>query len=649
MSATVFVVFCMDTEGPCADPSRPDLLASWPLVDRAMDRLFDERFRTRRPDSFGGSFKIGWFFLTWTGFTTNPRGRDFGYHRIRDHYLDRWGAQLATNGDEHCWHYHHPAASGIGNEWGLDWRAPREYETIMSRQILDRAWFPSCYRAGGTIMDAQSSRWVDSWFPVDYSNRAPVQVGNLVDWSTGVADWSLYHPDVEDFRRAGAGRRLMARTLDLDTSVYRMSDAEVDLAFGRAAAGRSAVLACFDHDYRDIADRVDDYRARVEHASERFGVPWRYCGPVEAVRRYVEAPPVRALALEAVWRGSSMWIWSNQPLYQGVPWLAVETADGSALHVKEGLIRVDATRWRWDPPHDLDWVTAGIGGSTGTGESAVVHCAPGDTSPRGFLERVTTADPLHPRSIWAHSKLFPRLVQARTSGAAPEMDSVAQAVAWLSPRVRAGMRVLDAGCAGGHAARSLTPLGLDYYGIDTAARAIEIGRAMLASSGVSADRLRTLSIEDLPLDERYEVVLCLNTLMYCPDFRQPLEALARASDRWLVIRSGFAGQAQRRYLPDVLLEPGFQAMRAYFNIYPRDEVQAFLEAEGFRVEWHEDWRQQNRFGGRPEVVGGIPLPYELLCAERIRPRPTEDAILGETFTTAAARAWRERGDKGPTA
>jgi hypothetical protein len=57
-------------------------------------------------------------------------------------------------------------------------------------------------------------------------------------------------------------------------------------------------------------------------------------------------------------------------------------------------------------------------------------------------------------------------------------------------------------------------------------------------------------------------------------------------------------------------------MRAYFSIFSRGEVEAFLGAEGFNVEWLPDRRQQERFGGEPEVVGGIPLPYEFLLAER---------------------------------
>ena len=98
----VYIVFCMDTEGPCDDPDNDSLLKTWKDVDHAMDKLFDRKFRFKYKDSMGNGLKIGWFFLTWTGFKTNPRGRDFGYHKVRDHYSERWGKLMDDYGDEEC-------------------------------------------------------------------------------------------------------------------------------------------------------------------------------------------------------------------------------------------------------------------------------------------------------------------------------------------------------------------------------------------------------------------------------------------------------------------------------------------------------------------------------------------------------------------
>jgi hypothetical protein len=643
MSGTVHVVVCMDTEGPCADPENPELLATWDAVDAAMDKLFDPAFRERHRDPTGGSLRLGWFFLTWTGFASNPRGRDFGYHAIRDHYLDRWGDALAAYGDEQCWHYHQPAASGVGNEWGLEWAASREYERIVSRQVLERSWFPSCFRAGGTIMSPESSRWVDAWFPVDYSNRAPLDVPGLVDWSAGVAEWRLYHPDPEDFRQPGSGRRRMARCLDLVTGLHRFSEKDVEAAFARAASGQAAILSCFDHDYRDIEGRLDALVAQVRAVAARHpDVRWRFAGPVEAVRSYLDVPQPLPLELDAFVLDGVVHIRSSEPLHQSIPWLAVD-AGGDVSHVEDDVVRLDPTRWCWTPPAGLAWERLGVGGSTDLGAEAAIVIGPGDGPGALFLRTPTSLDPVQPRSIWHHSKYYVELSVSRASGEAEEMDSVRQAVGLLATRLEPGMSILDVGSAAGHLDRSVAPLGLVYHGIDPSERAIEIGRAFGARRGVEAARLRALSVDRLPPGEIYDAVVSLSVLQYLPAFQQPLEAMARAARRLLIVRASFDDRAETRFLPDALLEPGFETMRAYFNVYARDEVEAFLAAEGFSVSWEADRRQQERFGGRPEVVGGVEIPYEFMIAERVAPPPGRDALLGAELEAIAKEWQRSRG------
>jgi hypothetical protein len=36
---------------------------------------------------------------------------------------------------------------------GLDWTLGDEHDAILSRQVLERKWFPVASHAGGTIMD----------------------------------------------------------------------------------------------------------------------------------------------------------------------------------------------------------------------------------------------------------------------------------------------------------------------------------------------------------------------------------------------------------------------------------------------------------------------------------------------------------------
>jgi hypothetical protein len=639
MLPEVQVVVCMDTEGPCSDPANPELLGTWDLVDGAMDKLFEQSFRARFRDSAGGVLKIGWFFLTWTGFTTNPRARAFGYHAVRDHYLERWGEALRDFGDEQHWHYHHPHASGVGNEWGLDWSVSDEYARILSRQALERQWFPVCFRAGGTIMDERSSRWVDAWFPVDYSNRAPLSVPGLVDWSSGVAEWGLYHPSPEDFRSPGVGRRRMARCLDLQTDLHSLDESDVTEAFERARSGKPALLSCFDHDYRDIAGRLDHLRELVTSVARRYpAIPWRYAAPIDAVRRYLDVPVAPRLELDVAHHNGVVHVRTSAPLFQSIPWLALRITDDEVVHLESEVVRLDSTRWRFTPPPELRWEELAVAGSTDLGESAVSVICPQDGPGVLFLRSTTKESPVRPRSIWDHSKYFVELCVDRASGEAVEMDSVRQAIELLAPRLEPGMSVLDAGCAAAHLQRSLAPLGVEYHGIDLFSRAIEIGRIYGEERGIASSSLRAIPLEELPTEERYDAVISLSTLGFFPAFELPLEAMARAAERWLVVRASFGDETEVRYVPDVLLEEGFQTLRAYMNVYSKHDVEGFLEREGFRVEWHEDARQRDRFNGRPETVGGVELPYEFLFAERIAGRPSDEEILGEPFSREA-RDW----------
>lgn len=637
--STVQVVFCMDTEGPCDDPDNSELLKDWTAVDSAMSKLFNNDFRFQHPDSNGGGIKIGWFFLSWVGFLANPRNRDFGFHKVRDHYNDLWANQMLEFKDEHCWHYHHPSQSRVGNEWGLDWSICKEYEEIISRQILDRRWFPVCYRAGGTIMDAQSSRWVDSWFPFDFSNRAPLTLSGLVDWSGGVDDWALYHPDSEDFRQSGSGNRLMARCLDLVTGVYTLTDQEIHKAFHRAKAGQPAIISVFDHDYRDIADRITDFCCRVSEISKQYsGVTWRYANPTEAIRNYLGTVPERCLKLYSVKVKNTVRIWSTAPLFQHIPWIAIELQNGDVVHCSSGVVRVSATEWIWQIPESLKWMRIGFAGSTADGNSEVSMLGNGESPMQDFFNQPLEEHPSFPNNIEYHSKLLPELCIRRASGEAEAMDSVRQASDLLKPYLDINCTVLDIGCAAGQAGLTLRELGVDYFGIDDYQLAVQIGKAYLSSLSLPAQNLRNINIEQLPKAERYSFVICLHKFRYFSSYQLPLEIMARATEKILLIRGTFGIERIERYLPDVLLEPGFQAMHASFNIYSKTEIEKFLKREGFKITWIPDVRQRERFSGGAEVVGGIPFYYEFLLAQRIAPPPTSAERLG-AYWSEHARLW----------
>ncbi len=223
-------------------------------------------------------------------------------------------------------------------------------------------------------------------------------------------------------------------------------------------------------------------------------------------------------------------------------------------------------------------------------------------------------------NIWEHTQetLF-ELYAKRARNELPEMTCHKQAVELLAPHVRPGMRVLDAGCGSGYLFWSFFQrnLAVEYYGIDYTASFIDIGRKNLPAKLLPPDRLQVRAIEDLT--DTYDAVFCINTLFCLPDYRQGLERLAKAADRFLVVRTTLDHKTVIRYETDDYLDEGYRGqggLRSYFNIWNMREVMAHIEDLGFEVTHVVD----ERTGDTPEVSAGKVFPYRFLfCQRRRRP------------------------------
>lgn len=166
-------------------------------------------------------------------------------------------------------------------------------------------------------------------------------------------------------------------------------------------------------------------------------------------------------------------------------------------------------------------------------------------------------------------------------------------------------------------------------------------------SGLPAQNLRHMGIENLPAIETYDCLTSLYKFRYYPSLNLPLGIMARATRKVLIIRGTFGLEREERFLPDVLLEENFQALHASFNIYSKKEVEDILRFEGFQIKWVPDLRQQEVFSGAAEVVGGISFNYEFLVAERVLPSPNESVRLGEYWGNCA-RLFTSHGVGLPT-
>jgi hypothetical protein len=330
MVGRLYVVLAIDTEGPVTDKKNPELLNSWKKIDRAMTKLFDESYRNKYPDNFGGWLKVSWFILYWTGFKTNPVKRDFGYHKIYDHYLKKFGHEMKKYNDGVYWHYHHPPLDGVGNKWGTDWTTNLEYFNILNRMVIDRKYFPPVFRAGGTIENNDTSYWLEQWIPFDYSNRAGDidwnKLKGICDWSRAPAEWWFYRPNLEDYQTAGGMNRMIFRCLDLRSSVHVVRKSEIEEAFRRAGEGKDTIMSFFEHDYRDIANHVENlFLKNLADVSKDYpDIKWKYSNAREAAREILgctdRKPPVFDITLLT---NDELIIRSNKKLFGLQPYFVI--------------------------------------------------------------------------------------------------------------------------------------------------------------------------------------------------------------------------------------------------------------------------------------------------------------------------------------
>ena len=214
---------------------------------------------------------------------------------------------------------------------------------------------------------------------------------------------------------------------------------------------------------------------------------------------------------------------------------------------------------------------------------------------------------------WAATTHALELYRQRCLKEIEEMTCAAQAAEILGSRISTPETLLDAGCAGGYYFHSFRDRGVpvDYYGLDFTPEMIELAREVLCpATGLSPDRFTLGDIEHL--DREFDNVLCFNTLTNSPHYALPLERLMACTRKRILIRESMAEELIVRYKPDPYLDEGKRHIRVYHNTYPIDEVEGFMEENGFNVTRIRDERSNDGV----EIVVDVPTRWRILLGER---------------------------------
>lgn len=345
MEKTVYVVHCIDTEGPLYEsPEVPfnqiktvlgiDIEASeknliklqnglldlngqekavkdlidvhkmainmdWDMLRKSLETITTDEFRNQLKDSNGHGWVYSWFCMDHVGFTgENPRRRDVGYHHIFDKYMEMVKKQ--DKGDIVQFHHHPVSHSGNYHECGTAFWGRSTLNDILTRRIIDRSWFPTAFRPGFHTERPDSHWFLEQWIPFDYGNQAmkedetnqlDMMNGRFGDWRKAPIEWKPYHPSHDDYQKKGNCHRWITRCLNMNARIREISQEDVLEAFKTAQENGKAILAFTDHDYKDMKYDIERVRHFIKNAIVEYPkVKFEYTDAITAMRKCCNIP-----------------------------------------------------------------------------------------------------------------------------------------------------------------------------------------------------------------------------------------------------------------------------------------------------------------------------------------------------------------------
>ncbi len=272
---------------------------TWDKIDHMLSKLFSRGFRNKYLDSQGDGWKCTWHCLDHVGFEYNPRRRDIGYHNIYDHY-NRWVNEYPELGDDIEWHFHPMSTYSDAHRCATHYFRNDLVYQILCRKIIERNWFPTCFRAGFQAERPDSHWFLEQWFPFDITNMAvsnpeefdktaDFRLGRSGNWRRSPSDWSIYNPSHDDYQIPGNCRRRIGRALNIMNRVASIDIDEIRKAFYKASRNGSRVLVgVTSHDFRNMLVEIDHVRSLIYQVSPDYPeVNLKFCTVKEGFRRAI--------------------------------------------------------------------------------------------------------------------------------------------------------------------------------------------------------------------------------------------------------------------------------------------------------------------------------------------------------------------------
>ncbi|WP_276367359.1 hypothetical protein [Chryseolinea sp. H1M3-3] len=338
-----------DAARAIADPHLLGFKSSWSEVDEMLYRMMSKDYRNSLRDSFGNGWIYNWHILDHVGFVTNERRRDLGYLNIFNHY-EQILKETDSAQDELHWHFHplpffreaHIPATSYDNSF-------YELHQVMCRRLIEKHWFPRINRAGFHTVRPDSNFFLEQWIPFDASNQSMIEEneqvqkdainGRFGDWKGAPSDWSVYHPDLYDWRKPGDLKRVIAKCLNLKTRFRNISQNELEIAFSKAQRENSGVyVGVTNHDFREMSVEIEAFYQLLSNVAKNYpDVKFQFSGALGAFRNVLgySSTEIRKnrIMIEAEINEEVLKVEVvNGALFGSQPYLALKSSTGTYWH-----------------------------------------------------------------------------------------------------------------------------------------------------------------------------------------------------------------------------------------------------------------------------------------------------------------------------
>lgn len=339
------------------DVNKMSVGGNWTELWTNIQEVTSEKFRNLEPDSRGNGWVYSWFCMDHVGFDgENPRKRDSGHHHVFDRYMEL--VRQSKSRDIVQFHHHPVSHSGNYHECGTAFWGRSTLNDILTRKIIDRAWFPTAFRPGFHTERPDSHWFLEQWIPFDYGNQSSDCINDLQldlgnarfgNWKNAPKEWKPYHPAYNDYRKRGNCRRWITKCLNMNARIREITQQDVFEAFWLAEMEGKAILAFTDHDYKNMKYDIERMRTLIRNAKNKYpDVQFEYVDAITAMRKYCNLAE-ESIQLKCEIKESKdntiLIIETIHGIFGNQPYLAIKTKDGK--YIWDNLDFVNERTWSY--------------------------------------------------------------------------------------------------------------------------------------------------------------------------------------------------------------------------------------------------------------------------------------------------------------